>query len=97
MVSSDMFLSNMVSSDMFLSIVVSSDMFLSIVVSSDMFLSNMVSSDMFLSNMVSQRILDITLPHHFMLQNDRKCMGRCYQENSHICLEETLVGERCRM
>ncbi|GBN21960.1 hypothetical protein AVEN_269450-1 [Araneus ventricosus] len=47
----------------------------------------MMSSDRFLSNIVSrdqhhsQRILDISLPHRSLPQNDRICMGRGYQEN----------------
>ncbi|GBN23836.1 hypothetical protein AVEN_171119-1 [Araneus ventricosus] len=38
----------------------------------DDFLSNMVSRD----QPYSQRILEISLPHCFLPQNDRKCMGR---------------------
>ncbi|GBM14209.1 hypothetical protein AVEN_167296-1 [Araneus ventricosus] len=54
----------------------------------------MVSSNRFLSNLLSrdqpysQRILEISLPHRFLPQNDGKCMGRGNQENPHFCLEE---------
>ncbi|GBM60638.1 hypothetical protein AVEN_151835-1 [Araneus ventricosus] len=39
----------------------------------------------------SQRILEISLSHRFLPQNDRKCVGNGYQENRHFCLEEALV------
>ncbi|GBN22344.1 hypothetical protein AVEN_181449-1 [Araneus ventricosus] len=39
----------------------------------------------------SQRILEILLLYRFLPQNDRKCMGRSYQENHHLCLEELRV------
>ncbi|GBL90581.1 hypothetical protein AVEN_179487-1 [Araneus ventricosus] len=32
----------------------------------------------------SQRILEISLPHSFLPQNDRKCMGRDNEENLHL-------------
>ncbi|GBM66280.1 hypothetical protein AVEN_235783-1 [Araneus ventricosus] len=50
----------------------------------------MVSRDEFVSNVVfedqsySQRILEISLPHRFLPQNDRKCMGRGYQQDPHF-------------
>ncbi|GBO28821.1 hypothetical protein AVEN_98698-1 [Araneus ventricosus] len=36
----------------------------------------------------SQRILEILLPYRFMPRNDKKCMGRGYQENPYFRLEE---------
>ncbi|GBM48842.1 hypothetical protein AVEN_21624-1 [Araneus ventricosus] len=87
------FLSNMVYIYGFLSNMVSSDGFLSNLVSSDGFLSNMMSK----SQPYSQRILEISLPRRFLPQNDRKCIGRGYQENPHFRLEAALAGECCRM
>ncbi|GBM40386.1 hypothetical protein AVEN_106132-1 [Araneus ventricosus] len=41
----------------------------------------MVSSD----QPYSQRILEISIRHRFLPQNERKCMGRGFQENPHFC------------
>ncbi|GBM18751.1 hypothetical protein AVEN_44309-1 [Araneus ventricosus] len=45
----------------------------------------------------TQRVSEISLPHRFLPQDDRKYVERSHQENPHFCLEEALVGERCRM
>lgn len=41
--------------------------------------------------------MEILLPHYCLPQDDRKGVGKSYQENSHFCLEEALARERRRI
>ncbi|PNF20376.1 hypothetical protein B7P43_G10240 [Cryptotermes secundus] len=49
------------------------------------------------TNLTLKRVLEISLPHRCLPQDDRKGVGRGYQEDPHFCLEEALAGECWRM